>query len=615
MCTQRGHSHPKTYSAAPNPAADESETFGIDAATMLPQSKSRTIDPSFLRSGQLPQANAGSKALPKPNGADDECTPPAKHPATEVKKDRLERYAAAHRHPTEGSMTIPCCIARTKPKIFRLATGRSSLSRDVELHALNTPVAPVNKDTMKELGLQAIQNNLPLRIDLCFDDQLYFQPIKGRKGEEKRCRARVFWDCLSLELQAYRHALHGSCPHCSEQEADAEEASDIRIPSRLAEFFSALRDLIEMLVPDKGKDLILLRLDVDHLVRMTRVGHFDAVEFSAWLAELLMTHCAPLRDEMAQEMHRMVTDGVRTNDMDRLVEGLETLLALLENMKLDVANHQVRSFKVPLIADTVPFLKDCFSKMNKQKQLDLESSRRWFDEVQDRYGQPGASEFDNFVRGTVMLCRSPYRTLPNTFSYDKERLLCLQNEVLDLTQLRICMGVFEESVRRSQGRSPSAAQSSEVFDRFLQLISSEDGNSEGVNCHLEEIAIEIARASSGVSPGISSDSESPVPEFDPQQIERRLETCLQDNLHEMTGQVIEEVTERTLYHACQFRKLDTLQVSNAQRIWTANRSTKSFFLAPEVEDMARRIAHIISIHWAVWSDLFYLKDQACPTSN
>lgn len=586
---------------------------------------------SFRRPSQLSQPNAGSKALPKPNGAGDECNPSIKRPATEVREDsRLERFAAAHRHPTEGSVTIPRCIAQTKPKIVRLATGQSSLSGDIEWHALKTPVAPVNKDTMKELDLQAIQNNLPLRIDLCFDDQLYFQPIKGRKGEEKRCRARVFWDCLSLELQAYRHALDGSCPRCSEQEADTDadadadtdadadadtDAADIRIPSRLAEFFSALRDLIEMLVPDKGKDLILLRLDVDHLVRMTRVGHFDAVGFSAWLAELLMTHCAPLRDEMAQEMHKMVTDGVRTNDMDRLVEGLETLLALLENMKLDVANHQVRSFKVPLIADTVPFLKDCFSKMDKQKQLDLETSRTWFDEVQDRYRRPGASEFDSFVRGTAMLCRSPYKTLPNTFSYDKERLLCLQNEILDLTQLRICMAVFEDSVHQAQGRSPSAAQSSEVFDRFLQLISSEDGNSEGVHCHLEEIAVEIARASTAVSPGNSPDPDRPLPKFDPLQIEGLLETWLRDKLYETTGQVIEEVTERTLYHAHQFRKLDTLQVSNAQRVWTANRSTKSFFLAPEVEDVARRLAHIITIHWAVWSDLFYLKDEACPTAG
>ena len=45
---------------------------------------------------------------------------------------------------------------------------------------------PVTTETLKELDLHYIQNNINLRVDVHFDHDLHFMPISGRRGQEKR---------------------------------------------------------------------------------------------------------------------------------------------------------------------------------------------------------------------------------------------------------------------------------------------------------------------------------------------------------------------------------------------------------------------------------------------
>lgn len=612
----------ETFSGSSTPGAESTNCIGLNGTTMQNQKNVVLTQSTRPLNRVLPESDFTSL----PSFDNDEITSKPEKPSRRENsatvnyrhapgKHNFARHEAAHQQSIWGSVLIHGCILKRKPHVLRLVQQESSgpelaaSKDDIERQALQTPVAPVNKETMKELEIGAIQNNTSLRIDLCFDDQLFFQPIKGLKQEEKRRRARIFWDCLSLELQEIRHALQGNCPDCAKEQGDCSMPGT-RIPSRLAVFFSALRDLIGMLVPDKDKEEILTKLEVDDLVRLSRVGHFDAVEFSTWLAQLLMTHCAPLRDGMARQMNQQISDGAKANDMDLLVKGLETLLSLLENMKLDVANHQVRSFKLLLIADTVPFLQDCFSKMRDDQQIDLKSSRRWFKDLRKKYRHQKTCDFDVFVCGAVALCRSPFKLLPTTFSYDKDRISCLRHEVLDLTQLRICMSTFEELALAHRGRRPTAVELEDISDRFLQLIYSEDGTNEIVACHMDEIATEIARAVNAMSAGAEPRAyKQGACKIDVQRAIDRLDNRLENEQFSVLDEVIEELTERTVHYTSRFQKLDTLQISNAQRLWSTTRSMKNFVPAPDIEDIARRLAHIIIIHWSVWVNIAYLEDD------
>lgn len=493
--------------------------------------------------------------------------------------------------------------------------GSASVNKptDAEVQALYNPLAPIDGDTAKELELVAIQNNVTVRVDLCYDDDLFFRPIEGRKGAEKRCKIEIHRECLSWELSIYAHNLRGNCSECAQGKDNGMETV-VHLPSRLAKSFSALRDLIGTLLPDRDKAVVLERLDVDHLVRLSRAGTFDAVTFADWLTRLLKTHCAPCRDEMVEKMNRQISDGARTNNVDLLVKGLQTLLLLLEAMKLDVANHQLRYFKSTFIKATVPFLQNVLTKMQTDSSLDLESAKRWFLALkrQRREEDPPMTDFELFVLGTVRLCRSPCasQTVPGIFMYERGRLACLRNEVLDMTHLRICVDALNVLIMRRRGREATVAQTAAFRDRVVKLISAEDGTSEGMSCHLDDVATEIVRVSADTS--VTARPHEPSREGEAVEFSDALEfleTRLSTEKPQTMKVVLDDLAILALQHAGEFQKMDTLQLSEAQRWWRKTKSSEQRLCGAEMEDVARRLAHIITMQWRVWAPLVY-SDEA-----
>lgn len=547
----------------------------------------------------------------------------------------LKYFADAHQQPTSGLVRIPSCLLSGRPDLRglieeafpgtfaadqndpidsarihqvlsdsaqRSLPPRTKGHHDLEIEAIESVIAPVTKESLKELELPAIQNNLSLRIDLCFDHELFFQRISGLKGDEKQRKAKLFYECLLIELQAYAHALHGLCQTCKFEHS---HGSCVQMPSRLGSFFEALRDLLGMLVPEADRDEVVQTVNAPWLVTQVRIGRFDAASFSSWLSKLLMTHCAPMRDEQARDMHQKISKGAELNNLKMVVDGLETLLNLLENMKLDVANHQVRSFKLLLIADTVPFLKDCFSKMIESHQIDFSRARHWFNKLDGLSQDSSETDFDVFLGALISLCCSGH-DLPQTFAFDKERLQALQSDILDLVQLRICMRTHYE-LARAHGQSATSAKLRYVSARIMQLVHAEDGTRESVECHLRDIAMEIARTVTAIS-WDSKPSKQELTMLDTQyQVAlRRLQERLEADHDDVVNHVLRQLVEQTTGHASRFRKMDTLGISNEQRTWSMTRSLKGSILAPDVDDISRRLAHVAVIHWEVWSELVYL---------
>jgi hypothetical protein len=55
---------------------------------------------------------------------------------------------------------------------------------------------------------------------------------------------------------------------------------------------------------------------------------------ATWLAALLKTHCAPMRDEWADRMVEQIKEGSLSQEPREIVNGLQTLFSILEAMKL-----------------------------------------------------------------------------------------------------------------------------------------------------------------------------------------------------------------------------------------------------------------------------------------
>jgi hypothetical protein len=188
---------------------------------------------------------------------------------------------------------------------------------------------PVTRSTLSELDLNWIMHNVSLRVDVNYDHDLHFMPIQGPSGEQKRQDAKKYWLALATEFRIYQHNLT-DCDSCRHMEGPAPVTFKRRLPI----MFETLRELLETLVPDRDHPKIVENLDTALLMQQVEKGVLDIVRLSQWIADLLKSHCAPMRDEAADEMASKIEEGCTESSMELIVDGLEKLFGFLEAMKL-----------------------------------------------------------------------------------------------------------------------------------------------------------------------------------------------------------------------------------------------------------------------------------------
>lgn len=201
---------------------------------------------------------------------------------------------------------------------------------------------PVGVATLNELDLNCILHNINLRSDINFENDLHFMPVKGKRAEQKREEAQEYWLALAAELKIHLHTRL----ECPPSHHDEQRCAPKTFTPRLHRMFADLRDLLETLVPDRDHISISENLDVPFVMQQIENGVLDIPRLARWLASLLKSHCAPMRDEWADQMTRQIEEGAQKIDMALLVKGIERLFSVLEAMKL------VMPFAVTLL---IPF--------------------------------------------------------------------------------------------------------------------------------------------------------------------------------------------------------------------------------------------------------------------
>ncbi|KAL2258952.1 hypothetical protein VTK26DRAFT_7549 [Humicola hyalothermophila] len=316
----------------------------------------------------------------------------------------------------------------------------------------NIPLEPpITKTTLSELDVQKIVHNPKLRHDINFDPELHFRPnLDGEKGRRKQEKANQFWNTLHAQLTLFVtdreefHARYGNGDWC--------------LPSLLR----AVREIIETLVPQRDRDLLNEGLNVDLLMQQFDRGVADLEKLASWLAGVLKLHCAPMRDEWVDDMYQELSDGNRNNDITELVKGMRSLLSVLEAMKLDVANHQIRCLRPVLIEETVHFEQRHFVKRIGLRKFTVAPSRMWYQAAKDFaeqvYGGSPMPHLQAFGETAVffdalsrlVMPSTPLAAIPPTFSFDEDRIFKLRSDMRDNICLEICMRKYEELERLSR---------------------------------------------------------------------------------------------------------------------------------------------------------------------
>ncbi|KAI0137131.1 T-complex protein 11 [Xylariales sp. AK1849] len=337
---------------------------------------------------------------------------------------------------------------------------------------------PVTKATLSELDVNKIIQNPKLRHDINFDPELHFRPnLDGEKGRRKTDKANQFWTTLSEQLQQF-------VVQPLEFQQRYGQGQDWCLPLLLR----SVKEIIQTLVPARDRVYLDEGLNVDLIMQQFNRGMADLEKLASWLSGVLKSHCAPMRDEWVDEMYNQLTNGNRTNNMEELVQGMRSLLSVLEAMKLDVANHQIRLLRPILIEDTVHFEKRFFYKKIQGGKLEPHSAQQWYHmathECQPSHASRAAfGDMSIFFEAVSrLILPSNLDPLPNTFLFDEERMVKLRTDMLDAINLDICMRLYERLEKDHRQHNPHVIATPFVAtpfsDSFAFLTAGSDDESE-----------------------------------------------------------------------------------------------------------------------------------------
>ncbi|KAH9080559.1 Tcp11-domain-containing protein [Lactarius deliciosus] len=277
---------------------------------------------------------------------------------------------------------------------------------------------PINKDTLKELDLEAILRNPQLRHDFLFDSGLQFRAAASRR---KREQADTYWKAVLTELETGctcvtfdTHGKPGGCV-CVCRRLPTPPVDPIiaclplrrrltlRMPSRIRPLLQELLLVLLSIItpqtalvstsPQSGRISVQQRrkqqqeqaqslravLDVDLIEQEMRHGLFDPSGAFEVIGQILKSHCAPMRDQAVDAMVQLAktcAPGGEGSKADA-VRAIRECFELLELMKLDIANHQMQTYR-PLIIHTSPgFELRTFKERPNCGEPPLRITERW----------------------------------------------------------------------------------------------------------------------------------------------------------------------------------------------------------------------------------------------
>lgn len=402
-----------------------------------------------------------STSAPAPNGEGDarpekEAT---RQPTKDDKDETVQSSQVSPRQcddPSSTASTIPAPLLRNPSEASTASSSPAPEGR--RSPAVSQPLEPpVTRSSLSELEVSKIINNPKLRHDINFDPELHFRPnVEGDKGRRKHDRASIFWAAFKEQLIEFIMSRESFYDKYGMED-------DWCLPKLL----KSVKDIIQTLVPQRDRQFLDEGLNIDLIMQQFHRGIADFEKLALWLSSVLKSHCAPMRDEWVDSMYNQLSSGNRNNNVDELVDGMRSLLSVLEAMKLDVANHQIRCLRPALIEETAAFEQKFLSKKLRNRKLNVDNAKPWYQEAARTFPGHASSTSQNyadmgiFFEGLVrsLLPSAPKNPFPGTFFFDEDRLGRVRSDILDAINLDVCMRMFDDLERIARfNKTPAFAE-------------------------------------------------------------------------------------------------------------------------------------------------------------
>ncbi|XP_055049101.1 T-complex protein 11-like protein 1 [Misgurnus anguillicaudatus] len=225
-------------------------------------------------------------------------------------------------------------------------------------HRLTPQSSPPKHVSVEELMETAKGvTNMALAHEIVTNSSFEVKPFEPEEGSlekwVKDIMHKAFWDCLEAQLNenppSYSHAIRlvGEIK---------ETLLSCLLPSH-----SRLRGQIEEVL-----DLSLIQQEAEN-------GALDISKVAQFIIDMMATFCAPCRDEEVKRL-REITD---------VVPLFKSIFAVLDKMKIDMANFTVSSLRPHLLQQSVEYERKKFQEFLEKQPNALDFTKKWLQSTAD----------------------------------------------------------------------------------------------------------------------------------------------------------------------------------------------------------------------------------------
>ncbi|KAF2490698.1 Tcp11-domain-containing protein [Lophium mytilinum] len=496
---------------------------------------------------------------------------------------------------------------------------------------------PITKQSLSELDIHNIINNIKLRHDVNFDRDLSFRPnLDGAKGQEKLKAAKKYWNALTAELELYAFLFQGSASR--DLKSPTWQALAAASQKRIPLMFGTIQEILRNLVPERDQARVEENLDVAMLMQRVEKGVCDLVKLSEWLAHLLKEHCAPMRDEWVDKMVESTRIGAHTPSWSSIVKGLRELLGILEAMKLDVANHQIRNLRALLIEDTINFEQKFHLSRIERGRIHVEEAQAWYAYEGQRFRQivpqsfhqktPQRAQFEIFIRALLglLLTNDPRVEMPETFYLDHDRLRTLKSEVHDIVYFEICNEILGELLVMIDHRVSVSPNDRQALRNSIFSVLGEGAcfSSRQWYMNRENISVELVRHALKICGYSHTYDASLVREADEKLHQMLFSHCPRTffpHAARLESVLLPEILDcaTSHLHASPMDLFNSLVSPSTPPPPPPSQASLSgqqlagddavSLPADRITDIAQRFTHIAVLHWRVWGPIVYVRPE------
>lgn len=364
------------------------------------------------------------------------------------------------------------------------------------------------------------------------------------------------------------------------------------VPMKLPILFQTMRDILLTLVPKTDRMDVDSILDAPLLMQQLKHNVLDFKGLALWLSGVLKAHCAPMRDQWVEQMVAKVTYGVDNGKVSALVEGLQMVFGILEAMKLDVANHQIRTLRPHLISTAISFEQGYFQERIEQGRLDMREPREWYNKSVSACKTENADNLTTFTSAVIdMVTPSNYAKYPATFVFDYERLESLRDDIREATCLKLAI-LFFRQLTLSSRRDVNSATTDKLRTSILAILGEEDGvhrwlrNSSAVALHITQAANEF-NGSAGIA-------DASLVKMAENWFIKHLQTNSPIYTRVEKG-ITEELTGMVLRVMKGWHSLSTFSIMSNVDVTGSSM---------ELASIAQRASHITFMHWQIFGKMY-----------